>query len=123
MRSISLMSTAGSQAATNEAGNKVVTVEEKTHVTWQDVTSEGYFNRIRTLNRLNGEWSPIETLGSARDDHARAVLVADSAGFLHVILSGHNTACTYRRNLSLSGMWPRRDPIFDTSKRQPMEWR
>jgi hypothetical protein len=92
------MSTAGSQAATNEAGNKVVTVEEKTHVTWQDVTSEGYFNRIRTLNRLNGEWSPIETLGSARDDHARAVLVADSAGFHHVILSGHNTACTYRRS-------------------------
>ena len=53
-----LLSTAGSQSATNEGGNKIVTVGRRTHVTWQDVTPEGYFNRARTLDLDSGEWSP-----------------------------------------------------------------
>ena len=57
MRRTDLLSSAGSQAATNEAGNKVVTVGRRTHVTWQDVTPEGYFNRVRTLDLDDGEWS------------------------------------------------------------------
>ena len=57
MRRTDLLSSAGSQAATNEAGNKVVTVGRRTHVTWQDVTPEGYFNRVRTLDLDSGDWS------------------------------------------------------------------
>ena len=111
MRNGDLLSTAGSQSATNEGGNKIVTVGRRTHVTWQDVTPEGYFNRARTLDLDTGEWSPTYTLGSAYDDHARAVMVADAGGFLHVVLSGHNTACTYRRSLAANDASAWTDPV------------
>ena len=111
MRNGDLLSTAGSQSATNEGGNKIVTVGRRTHVTWQDVTPEGYFNRARTLDLDTGEWSPTYTLGSAYDDHARAVLVADAGGFLHAVLSGHNTACTYRRSLVANDASAWTDPV------------
>ena len=111
MRNGDLLSTAGSQSATNEGGNKIVTVGRRTHVTWQDVTPEGYFNRVRTLDLDSGEWSPTCTLGSAYDDHARAVLVADAGGFLHAVLSGHNTACTYRRSRSANDASAWTDPV------------
>ena len=115
MRKMDLLSTAGSQAATNEAGNKVVTVGRRTHVTWQDVTPEGYLNRVRTLDLDTGEWSQTYTLGSAYDDHARAVMVADCEGFLHVILSGHNTPCTYRRSVQANEAadWTDPTPVAD----------
>ena len=86
----------GSEAATNEAGNKVITFDGLTHVTWQDYVEEGYYNRVRTLDRGTGKWSETYTLDKARDNHARGVITADSRGFLHVILSGHNTPCNYR---------------------------
>jgi hypothetical protein len=111
MQTRDLISTAGSQAATNEAGNKIVTVGRRTHLTWQDVTPEGYFNRLRTLDLDTGEWSPIHTLGSAYDDHARAVVVADSDGFLHAVLSGHNTPCTYRRSRAANDASAWTDPV------------
>ena len=111
MHDCDLLSTAGSQAATNEAGNKIVTVGRRTHVTWQDVTPEGYFNRARTLDLDTGEWSPTYTLGSAYDDHARAVMVADADGFLHVVLSGHNTPCTYRRSRAANEASAWTDPM------------
>jgi hypothetical protein len=93
------ISSAGSEAATNEAGNKIVTVADKTHVTWQEVTEDGYFNRVRTLDTNSGEWSPTYDLGKAYDNHARAVITADSGGYLHLILSGHSTPCDYRRSV------------------------
>ena len=111
MRTSDLLSSAGSQAATNEAGNKVVTVGRRTHVTWQEVTADGYFNRVRSLDLDSGEWSPTWTLGSAYDDHARAVMVADGAGFLHAILSGHNTPCTYRRSRAANDASEWTDPV------------
>ncbi|MCY4374116.1 MAG: BNR-4 repeat-containing protein, partial [Spirochaetaceae bacterium] len=115
MRRTDLLSSAGSQAATNEAGNKVVTVGRRTHVTWQDVTPEGYFNRVRTLDLDSGAWSETRTLGSAYDDHARAVMVADGDGFLHAILSGHNTPCTYRRSQRANDAadWTEPVPVAD----------
>ena len=111
MRRTDLLTSAGSQAATNEAGNKVVTVGHRTHVTWQDVTPEGYFNRVRTLDLDSGDWSETYTLGSAYDDHARAVMIADSDGFLHAILSGHNTPCTYRRSRTANDAADWTDPV------------
>ena len=142
MRRTDLLSSAGSQAATNEAGNKVVTVGRRTHVTWQDVTPEGYFNRVRTLDLDSGEWSETHTLGSAYDDHARAVMVADGDGFLHAILSGHKHALHLsplaagqrrvrldrpgargRRHLSLPGVRPRRRPVPGAAQRGALERR
>ena len=49
-----LISQVGSERATSGAGNKVVTYEGRTHVVWQDVTGEGYFNRVCTFDRDTG---------------------------------------------------------------------
>ena len=110
MRKFDLLSTEGSQSATNEDGNKIVTVGRRTHMTWQDVTPKGYFNRVRTLDLDTGEWSPTYTLGSAYDDHSRAVMVGDGDGFLHVVLSGHNTPSTYRRSCAANDASSWTDP-------------
>ena len=94
-----LISSAGSERATSGSGGKIVSFAGRTHVVWQDSTPEGYFNRIRTVDRDSGEWSPIYTLNQAYDNHARPVVTIDGAGHLHVIMSGHHTPVTYRRSL------------------------
>ena len=109
----------GSEAATNENGNKVATYGHKNHVTWQDVTEEGYFNRVRTLDRETGEWSPTYDFGVAKDNHARGVITADSQGFLHVILSGHNTPCSYRRSVRSNDASEWTDPVEVASGTYP----
>jgi hypothetical protein len=92
-----LISSIGSERATSGGGNKIVTYAEKTHVVWQDVTEDGYFNRIRTLNHASGEWSETFTLNEGSDNHARPVLTIDQEGYLHAIMSGHNSPVTHRR--------------------------
>ena len=109
----------GSEAATNEAGSKIITVGEKTHVTWQDVVEAGYFNRVRTLDRNSGEWSETWTLDKAKDNHARGVITSDGDGFLHVILSGHNTPCNYRRSLRPNDASEWSDPVEVASGTYP----
>ena len=119
MKHTEIISEIGSEAATNEAGNKIATYEHKTHVAWQDVTEEGYFNRVRTLDGNTGEWSPTYDLGKARDNHARGVITADSRGFLHLILSGHNTPCTYRRSVRSNDASEWTDPVEVASGTYP----
>ena len=89
-----LISSTGSERATSGAGNKIVTFGGKTHVVWQDVTSEGYFNRVGSLDHATGRWSEPFTLNKGRDNHARPVLTVDGRGYLHAILSGHNSGCS-----------------------------
>ena len=66
-----LISSIGSERATSGNGNKIVTVDGKSHVVWQDATQKGYFARIRTLDHKTGEWAPTYTIGEGRDNHAR----------------------------------------------------
>ena len=94
-----LLSDIGSERATQGPGNKIVTLDGKTHVVWQDSTAEGYFARIRTLDREAGEWSEAYTLGKGRDNHARPTITVDSKGFLHVIIGGHHTGLQYRKSI------------------------
>ena len=94
-----LISSIGSERATQGNGNKMVTVDGKTHIVWQDATGEGYFARVRTLNRETGNWSPTYTLGEGRDNHARPTIVVDGSGYLHVIIGGHHTGLQYRRSV------------------------
>ena len=93
-----LISNIGSERATQGNGNKIVTVGDKTHIVWQDSIEEGYFARVRTLNRKTGDWSEVITLGEGRDNHARPTITADSRGFLHVIIGGHHDGLQYRRS-------------------------
>ena len=58
---------------------------------WQDVTREGYYNRVRTFEHATGRWSDPVTLDAGVDNHARAVLAIDADGVLHAVLGGHGT--------------------------------
>ena len=87
----------GSERATNDGG-KIITLDGRTHVTWQDVNRDGYFNRVRTLDHRSGTWSEPVTLDSGVDNHARAVLAADPDGVLHAVLGGHGTEVSWRRS-------------------------
>jgi hypothetical protein len=93
-----LLSDIGSERATSGSGNKLVTFGGKTHVVWQDRTKEGYFNRVRTYDHKTKELSPTVTLNKGKDNHARPVIAVDQGGYLHVVMSGHNSPVMYRRS-------------------------
>ena len=46
-----LLSSVGSERATSGSGGKLATFGRMTHVVWQDATAEGYFNRVRSVDR------------------------------------------------------------------------
>jgi hypothetical protein len=92
------ISTEGSERATTGPGNLIVTHEGRTHVVWQDSTTNGYFNRVRTFDHASQKWSPTYSFDKAKDNHARPVLAVDSKGFLHVILGGHNSPITHQQS-------------------------
>ncbi len=94
-----VISSVGSERATTGAGNKIVTFEGKTHVVWQKSAKRGYYNKIRTYDHATSEWSKEVTLNQGVDNHARPVITVDSEGYLHVVMSGHNSTVTYRRSL------------------------
>lgn len=94
-----LVSNIGSERATQGNGNKIVTFDNKTHIVWQDSIDEGYFARVRTLDRRTREWSEVHTLGKGRDNHARPTITIDSKGFLHAIIGGHHDGLQYRRSV------------------------
>ena len=90
----------GSERATSGAGNKIITFGDKTHVVWQDADEKGaYLNRIRTFGHGSQKWLPPVTLNRGKDNHARPVIAVDKEGYLHVVLSGHNSPVTYRRSI------------------------
>jgi len=93
-----LVSAQGSERATSGMGDLIVTIGERTHVVWQDSTADGYWARVRTLDRSSGRLSETVTLGKGVDNHARPCIAADADGYLHVIISGHNTAFQYLRS-------------------------
>jgi hypothetical protein len=108
-----LLSEVGSERATTGPGNNIVTHGDRTHVVWQDSEVGGYVNRVRTLDRGTGRWSPAVTLGPGVDNHARPTIAVDSQGYLHVVLSGHNTMMVYRRSTrpNDSSEWTASSPI------------
>ena len=82
-----IVSDQGSERATNDKG-KIITYDGLTDVTWQDVTREGYFNRVRTLDHATGKWSAPVTLDSGVDNRARAVLAITPDGILRAAVGG-----------------------------------
>ena len=94
-----LISNVGSERATTGAGNKIVTFRGKTHVVWQEAARLGYFNKVRTFNHDTRQWSNEVSLNQGVDNHARPVITVDHQGYLHVVMSGHNSTVTYRRSL------------------------
>jgi hypothetical protein len=94
-----LLSTEGCGRATGYAeANKIVTSGGKTHAAWLDSSANGFRVRIRTLDRRTGRWSPVYTIGKARDNHGGPALTIDSRGCLHVAYFPHHHPMRYRRS-------------------------
>ena len=95
-----LLSENGSGRSTGYAeANKIVTLGDKTHVTWLDSADGAFWVRIRTLDRKTGEWSPTHTVGKAYDNHGGPALAADSKGYLHIVYYPHHHPFHYRKSL------------------------
>ena len=107
-----IISQIGSERATSGAGNKIITHDGRTHVVWQDVTSEGYFNRVCTFDHDTGAWSRPLTFNKGRDNHARPIITVDHQGYLQAVMSGHNSPVTYRRSVrpNDAGEWTEGQP-------------
>jgi hypothetical protein len=86
-----IVSEQGSERATSDNG-KILTYNGRTHVTWQDVSHEGYFNLVRTFHHSTGAWTDPIILDTGVDNHARSVLAMTPDGILHAALGGHGTA-------------------------------
>jgi len=79
--------------------NKIVTIGEKTHVTWLDSEVDKFLVRVRTFDRKTGTWSPVYTVGEAYDNHGGPALASDSAGYLHIVYFPHHHPFRYRRSV------------------------
>lgn len=95
------LSTQGCGRATGYAEtNKIVSKDDKTHVSWLDSTPEGFRVRVRTFDKRTGQWSSACTVGEAYDNHGGPALTIDSKGFLHIIYYPHHHAMRYRRSVN-----------------------
>ena len=83
-------------------GNNIVTRDGVCHVVWQDVSRDGYLNRVRSYRSDTGRWTEPVTLNIGVDNHARPVITVDHEGRLHVVLSGHGTPVTYRSSAGVN---------------------
>ena len=45
--------------------NKIITFQDKTHVSWLDSIAEGFRVRTRSLDRKTNQWTPTYTVGEA----------------------------------------------------------
>lgn len=111
-----LISEIGSERATTGPGNNIVTRDGRTHIVWQDADRPGrmgYTNRVRTYDHATGAWTKPYTLGPGIDNHARPTITIDSQGYLHVVLSGHNSMMYYRRSVDPNNAsnWTKSEPI------------
>ncbi|MDP6778899.1 MAG: BNR-4 repeat-containing protein [Candidatus Latescibacteria bacterium] len=98
-RGDALLSRIAGERASQGVGNKIVSRAGKTHFAWQDSYDQRYFARVRTLDHDTGKWSASAVLSEGVDEHSRPALAADSEGFLHVVMGGHNSPLQYQRSL------------------------
>ena len=107
-----LISDIGSERATNDSG-KIITFAGRTHLIWQDVTPEGYYNRVRSHDHATDAWTEPTTLDQGVDNHARGVMTIDPEGYLHVVLGGHASAVRWCRSLrpNDTSRWTEPQPI------------
>ncbi len=87
------------RATAYSKSNKIVTLGQKTHATWLDSQDGKFWVRIRTLDRVSGQWSPTCTVGEAFDNHGGPALTHDDAGHLHIIYYPHHHPFRHRRSL------------------------
>ncbi|MEM9018632.1 MAG: BNR-4 repeat-containing protein, partial [Verrucomicrobiota bacterium] len=94
-----LLSSVGCGRATGYAeANRIVTLDDRTHVAWLDSPAEGFRVRVRTLDRTKGSWSRTRTVGQGYDNHGGPALSIDREGYLHIVYFPHHHPFRYRRS-------------------------
>jgi len=84
---VKLLSERGSTRATRYAStNKIVSLDQKTHVAWLDSISR---TMVATFDRESQSWSKPVHIGDGEDNHGGPALTCDSRGFLHVVFGPH----------------------------------
>ena len=87
------------RATAYEKSNKIVTIGDKTHVSWLDTEKGKFLVKIQTLDRGTGEWSAVYTVGQAFDNHGGPALTCDNSGYLHIVYYPHHHPFRYRRSV------------------------
>lgn len=105
-----LISAQGSERATNDSG-KIITFDGRTHVAWQDVTRQGYYNLVRTFDHATQQWGDPVVLDIGVDNHARAVLAIDADGILHAVMGGHGSEVHWCHALEANDASQWTDPV------------
>ena len=84
---VKLLSEHGSTRATRYSNaNKILTLDETTHVAWLD---SGSRTMIATRDRKTGNWGRPVHVGTGIDNHGGPALTCDSQGHLHIMFGPH----------------------------------
>jgi lysophospholipase L1-like esterase len=118
------VSSIGSERATQGNGTKLVTRNGRTHVVWQEATGPAtynperdrvepgeYVNRVATFDHQRGAFTEPVTINHPVDNHARPNILMDREGYLHLIVSGHNSPVTYYRSTAPEDTSAWTDPV------------
>ena len=93
---IKVLSERGSTRATfYPQSNKIVTLQQKTHVAWLDSISE---IMVATCDHACGEWGSAVKVGTGQDNHGGPALTCDSEGYLHIIFGPHHGPFQHHRS-------------------------
>lgn len=88
-----LLSSLGSdRASAYTMGNKIVTLGDRTHVTWTDAIA---LTRGRTFDHSTRAWGPTLAIGEGCDNHNNPCLVADKRGHLRIAYGPHGRYGNY----------------------------
>lgn len=94
------LSAAGSGRATGYVESaKIITLGNRIFAAWLDAEPDGFRVRIRTMDRLTGQWSETVTVGEAQDNHGGPGLTVDRQGYLHIVYYPHHRPFRYRRSI------------------------
>jgi hypothetical protein len=91
-----VLSTTGStRASFYPASCKLLTLGEKTHITWLDAVSE---IMVQTFDHATGELLPAVHVGTGKDNHSGAAMCADSEGYIYMVFGPHHGEFQFARS-------------------------
>ena len=91
-----VLSTTGStRASFYPASCKLLTLGDKTHITWLDAVSE---IMVRTFDHATGELLPAVHVGTGADNHSGAAMCADSEGYIYMVFGPHHGDFQFARS-------------------------
>ncbi len=94
-RIVMLSQHGSTRASLYDMSNKILTVGERTHITWLDALAD---TMVVTYDHATGEISAPVLIGSGVDNHAGPAMCADSRGYLYVVFGPHHGPFQFARS-------------------------